>query len=177
MTDVHSAEDASLRTIRMFPDYAHTVLRVGTPILYRDTGLSNDLVAQLKEWEEFYYDSLDSGFSWVPESAARTFTGEGERLARMVAAEVGPQFDVEFSSYEDGAETVHVRAEHPAQNPAAETAFTRLFDEEDAERREAEERRRNNPGGNWIAYAPLSGTVFDPNQGLGAQQEHEEDRS
>ncbi|SMX90625.1 hypothetical protein BI49514_02323 [Brevibacterium iodinum ATCC 49514] len=149
------------RTIRMFPDYAGTVLWISMPIEYEDTGLSGGLVAELVDWEEFYYDSLDSDFNWVPESAARTFTEEGVRLARLVAAEVGPQFEVEFSSYEDGAETVHIRAEHPAQNPAAEAAFARLFDEDEAEWREAQERRKNNPDGEWIAYAPLSGAVLD----------------
>ena len=170
MTDVHSAEDASLRTIRMFPDYADTVLWISMPIDYEDTGLSEWLVAELEAWEQSYYDLLDSDFEWVTATAERTYTEEGVRLARFVAAEVGPQFVVEFSSYEVSAETVHMRSEHSAENPKAEAAFTRLFDEEEAEKREAEERRRNNPGGSWIAYAPLSGTVFDPNQGLGASK-------
>lgn len=154
MTDVHRPEDASPRTIRMFPDYADTVLWISMPIDYEDTGLSGVLVAELKSWERSYYDSLDSDFEWVTATAERTYTEEGVRLARLVAAEVGPQFVVEFSSYEVGAETVHMRAEHSAVNPKAEAAFTRLFDEDEAEQREAEERIRSDPGGEWSAYGP-----------------------
>lgn len=130
---------------------------------YEDTGLSGALVAELEAWEQYYYDSLDSDFNWVPETAARTFIEEGVRLARLVSAEVGPQFIVEFSSYEPGAATVHMRAETAAQNREAESAFTHLFDEVEEDDRRTAELFRNNPGGEWIAYAPLSGTVFKPN--------------
>ena len=175
MTDDHIAEEASPRTIRMFPDYADTVLWVREPIAYEDTGLSDALVAELEVWEQSYYDSLDSNFDWVPETAARTFTEEGVRLARWVSAEVGRQFVIEFSSSEAGAETVHMRAETSAQNPEAESAFTQLFDEVEEDDRRTAEYIRNNPGGVWTAYAPLSGAVFKPNPSRQAETAPNED--
>lgn len=96
----------------------------------------------------------------MPETAARTFTEEGVRLARLVSAEVGPQFIVEFSSHDDDTEAMRIRAEHSAENPKAEAAFTRLFDEAEADDRRFAELVRNEPDGEWTAYAPLSGTVF-----------------
>ena len=148
------------RTIRMFPDYTGTVLWISMPIEYEDTGLSGGLVAQLEAWEQYYYDSLDSDFNWVPGTAARTFTEEGVRLARLVSAEVGPQFIVEFSSYEPGAATVLMHAETAAQTREAESAFAHLFDEVEEDDRRTAELVRNEPDGEWTAYAPLSGTVF-----------------
>lgn len=106
---------------------------------------------------------MDADIEWVSAAAARSFTEEGTRLAGLVSAEVGPGFDIRFSSYEANTETVHVRAATPAQNLAAEEAFTRLFEE--IEEREAAESIRKNPNAEWIAYAPLSGSVFRPNTG------------
>lgn len=148
------------RTIRMFPDYAGTLLWINMPIDCEDIRLSGGLVAELQAWEQSNYDSLDSDFDWVPETAARTFTAEGVRLARLVSAEVGPQFIVEFSSYDDDTEAMRIRAEHSAENPKAEAAFTRLFHEAEADDRRIAELVRNEPDGEWTAYAPLSGTVF-----------------
>ncbi|WP_152346523.1 hypothetical protein [Brevibacterium sp. CFH 10365] len=175
MTDDHIAEDASPRTIRMFPDYADTVLWVREPIDYEDTGLSDGLVAELEAWEQFYYDSLDPDFTWVSNAAVRAYSAVGTRLAHRVADEVGPQFIVEFASRTESTEIVRARSDHRASNSGAESAFTQLFDEVEAEEREAAEFIRNNPGGEWVAYAPLSGTVFKPNPSRQAETASDED--
>ncbi|MCD1284764.1 hypothetical protein CV023_02730 [Brevibacterium sp. CCUG 69071] len=135
------------------------------PIRYRETGLTSGLVDDLDAWEQSYYDSLTDDIEWVSLAAARAYTVEGTRLAHRVAAEVGPRFVVEFASYEDAADTVRVRSEHPTENPEAEKAFTKLFDEIDAEDREAA-KVRSSPDGETIAYAPMSNTVFNPNSNL-----------
>ncbi|MGZ1492050.1 hypothetical protein [Brevibacterium sediminis] len=163
MTEEQMTDERPPRTIRMFPDYAGTVLWISMPIDYEDAGLSGALVAQLEAWEKSYYDSLDSDFNWVPETAARIFAEQGVHLARLVSAEVGPQFVVEISSSDDDTEAMRIRAEHSAENPKAEAAFTRLFDEAEADDRRIAELVRNEPDGEWTAYAPLSGTVFKPN--------------
>ena len=172
MTEAPMAEGRPLRTIRIFPDYAHTVVWISQPIHYEETGLSAELVAELDAWEQFYYDSLNSDIEWASESAARTFTVEGTRLAGLVSAEVGPGFTIEFSSYEVNVETVHIRAETSAQNPTAEEAFTQLFEE--AEACEAAEHFRNSPNAERIAYAPLSGSVFKPIPGREAEAARDE---
>lgn len=158
----NTGDDRQPMTIRMFPDYAHTVLWLDQPIRYSATGLSQGLVEELQVWEQSYYDSLTDDIVWISDAAASAFTAEGARLTHGVSAEVGPRFVVEFASYEVGAGTVCVRAESPAENPAAENAFTELADKIVAEEQKAAERRRDGEG-KWIAYAPLSGTVFDPN--------------
>lgn len=152
------------RTIRMFPDYACSVLWIRDPINYLKSGLSTGLVAELQAWEQSYYDSLNDEIDWVSDAAARAFTEEGVRLARLVSAEVGPQFVVRFSSYETGAETVYSRAEQATENSNAESAFTSLFDEVDEDDRRIAEPVRSSPDGGWLAYAPLSDTVFTPNR-------------
>lgn len=177
MTDGHTDEGRPLRTIRIFPDYANTVVWISEPIHYEEARLSAGLLAELESWEQSYYDSLNPEFEWVSEAAARAFTEEGTRLAGLVSAEVGPDFSVEFASYEDTTETVHIRAETSAQNPSAEKAFAQLFEETEAAEREAAEYFRNNPNAEWIAYAPLSGTVFEPNPGREAEASPDEDRT
>ncbi|WP_426936345.1 hypothetical protein ACQE2J_11265 [Brevibacterium sp. LE-L] len=94
MTVELTTPDSPQRTIRMFPDYTDTVLWINIPIDYEDTELSGQLGAVLEASEQSYYDSLDSAFVWVSDTAARTFTEEGVRLARWVSAEVGPKFVV-----------------------------------------------------------------------------------
>ena len=100
MTENCTTDDGGQRTIRLFPDYADTVLWIREPIDYEDTGLSDELVAGMRGWEQFYYDSLDADFNWVSAEAARTFTEEGTRPAQSVSSEVGPRFLIEFASYE-----------------------------------------------------------------------------
>ena len=175
MTENRTTDDGGQRTIRLFPDYADTVLWIREPIDYEDTGLSDELVAGMRAWEQFYYDSLDADFNWVSAEAARTFTEEGTRLAQSVSSEVGSRFLIEFASYKAGTETVRRRSAHPAENAEAERAFAKLFDEIEVEDREIADYIRNNPGGKWTAYAPLSGTVFDPNPNWQTEAPSEDD--
>jgi hypothetical protein len=109
--------------------------------------------------EQSYYDSLNDEIDWVSDAAARAFTEEGVRLARVVSAEVGPQFVVEISSSDDDTEAMRIRAEHSAENPKAEASFTHLFDDAEADDRRIAELVRNDPGGEWTAHAPLSEPV------------------
>lgn len=152
--------------IRVFPDYAHTVIWYRGPVQYETTELSPDLVKRLCAWEQFYYDSYDDSptddFEWRPPSAASTFTADGTALARRVALEVGLEFEVEFASYEDGAPVVTFQASGPAENPKAAAAFAELVAE--AEREDAQTEEMIADGGEWSAYAPNSGTTFHPDR-------------
>jgi hypothetical protein len=154
-------------TVRMFPDYADTVLWFEGPVDYDLTGLTPDLLHDLTAWEQSYYDSLTSDFDWTSEDEARRFTAEGNLLARRVADEIGDGYDVELATYEENAPARRFRGRDPALNARAAAAFAVLAaaaaaEAEEEEVDQAREATRRTEDTGWIAYAPLSGTVFKP---------------
>ena len=163
--------DAPHEIIRMFPDYADTVLWFGDgPVEYSDTGLTAALVDDLQHWEQTFYESRTADFEFVSRAAEVSHAEEGVKLAERVSAEVGPRFAIACDSVEGRDETVLLRAERPAENPAAEAAFTRLREELIAEEKRTAEIFAES-GGVWTAYAPLSGETFTPNQRSGRSQD------
>lgn len=100
---------------------------------YEDSGVSSDLVLRLYEWEQSYYESLNSDFEWSTPTAARAFTAVGIDLAGRVAIELGAELSIEFSSYEDAALTYSVRSRGPAANQRAAAAFSRIRSAMEAE--------------------------------------------
>lgn len=150
----------SLIRIRLYPDYADTVLWLYGPVPYADARLSPALTADLEAWEASYYASLDSNQSWKHPQAAAPFTATGRKLAQRLAEELGVGFEVDFHSYAPRSLRKRFRSEQPSQNPAAADAFRAMVaaEEELKARIEADQ----SDGVGWFAYAPLSGTVFDP---------------
>ena len=147
--------------IRLFPDYAGTVLWLDEPISYELSGLSPELVHSLEAWEESYYRSLTPDFEWVSDGAARDFTAEGNRLAQRLADELGDGYDVSFKSYEDGVPRRIFRSSGAAPNTGAVDAFNKLS----TARPVKESGRAAGPTGNdagWYAWAPLSDASFPP---------------
>src|SRR5699024_3661476 len=94
---------------------------------------------------------------------------EGVQLAARVSAEVGPRFAIEWDSLEDRTEKVLLRAERPAEHPAAEAAFARLRAELIAE--ETSDDIVAQSGGGWMAYAPVTVETFTPSQRSGRPQD------
>jgi hypothetical protein len=156
-----TSEEAQYEVIRMFPDYADTVLWFDMPVHYSDTGLTETLVADLQKWEDTFYESLNADFEFVSRAAEAKHGKEGLKLAERVSAEVGPSFVIECDAPDGKTEKVHLRAESPAENPAAEAAFTRLRNDRIAEDKRIAE-ILSESGGTWTAYAPLSRTTFTP---------------
>lgn len=154
-------ENATPTTVRMFPDYADTVLWLVFPVDYEDSGLSPELISQLDGWEQSYYEALDADFNWKSAEDARAFTQTGIDLAGQLANELGEEFVVEFASYETAAPTYTVHSRRRADNKGASTAFSTI-----AAQLEAEQERvtqlvaEAGPNAEWTAYAPLSGDVF-----------------
>jgi hypothetical protein len=151
-------------TVRMFPDYADTVLWFDGPVDYDLTGLTPDLLHALTAWEQSYY-SLTSDFDWTSEDAARRFTAEGNLLARRVADEIGDGYDVELATYEENVPARRFRGTGPALNAQAAAAFAVLTAAVQAEQEEVDramEATRRTEDTGWFAYAPLSSTVFKP---------------
>ncbi|MEO9248343.1 hypothetical protein ABDK96_11680 [Citricoccus nitrophenolicus] len=152
--------------VRMFPDYADTVVWFGGPVQYDVSGLTEGLVRALEDWEQSYYDSLTTDENWKSAEVARQFTAEGNRLAERVADELGDGYEVQFSSYEPGVLPRRFRGAHPALNPRAAAAFAEL-----AAALTAEQKRSDNaacaPGGEdseWFAVAPRTGAIFKPHR-------------
>lgn len=148
--------------IRIFPDSANTVLWLFGPVAYGDAALSTALARDMAAWESSYYASLDSEQSWKSASAAAQFTATGRVLAERLAAELGRGFEVEFHSYEPRSLKEFFHSGARARNPAAAEAFHGIAAEEESERARIEGLSREGEGG-LFAYAPLSGTVFNPN--------------
>ena len=150
----------SIVTIRLFPDYANTVLWLHGPVTYADAKLSPGLVAAMEAWEASYYASLDGNQAWKSRSGAAQFTATGSELAQRFAKELGDGFVVEFHSYEPGSSLQLFRSEQHSRNPAAAAAFRGI---EAAEQElKASFAADQADGVGWFAYAPLSGTVFEP---------------
>ena len=154
--------------IRLFPDYADTVLWLGDPVDYSDTALSAQLVAALRTWELSYYESLNEDHAFRNKALARAYTAEGNRLAGLVAAEVGSGFAVEFRSDERWSRRRYFHSPMAAANPASASCFAVLCEAEQAEALELAALAQD---GGLRAVAPLSGTEFEPREGPGKKRE------
>lgn len=150
-------------TVRMFPDYADTVLWLVFPVDYEDTALSPGLIRELEAWERSYYEALDADFNWKSPEDARAFTKTGIDLAGQVANQLGEEFVVEFASYETAAPTYTVHSRRPADNEGASAAFSTIVADMEAEQERAAQLVADaGPDAKWTAFAPLSGTTFAP---------------
>lgn len=152
--------------VRMFPDYADTVLWFGEPIPYGISGLTDGLVRELEAWERSYYDSLTPDEDWKSAELARQFTAAGNRLAGRVADELGDGYEVQFRSYEPDVPPRSFRGKRPGLNPRAAAAFGELAAALNAERERFDE-AVSAPGGEgseWFAVARLTGAVFKPHR-------------
>lgn len=149
------------RVLRIFPDYADSVLWLAEPVPYGISGLTRELVRQLADWEQFYYDSLTADSSFRSKELAHEFTVRGRRLAGRVADELGEGWEVEFRSYEPRAAPVRIRGTGVATNPEAAAAFDAMIADLDAGP-SASLRAHESEDGGWSAWAPLSDTRYGP---------------
>lgn len=160
-----SSHEARTPTVRMFPDYADTVLWFTEPIDYGAAKLSGHLTRDLTRWEQSYYEGLNEDYEWKTASLSHRFAIEGAQLAQRVADELGDEFEIELVTFADGIPERRFQGQAGALNSRAAAAFRvlalELSEFEDAvTQAQAAIRRGENTG--WFAYAPLSGTVFDP---------------
>lgn len=149
------------RVLRIFPDYADSVLWLAEPVPYGISGLTRELVHDLAAWEQFYYDSLTADVVFRSPELAHEFTVRGRRLAGRVADELGEGWEVEFRSYEPRVAPVRIRGRGVATNAQAAAAFDALVADRDAEQAESQ-RARVTGDGRWSARAPLSDTRYGP---------------
>lgn len=148
--------------VRMFPDYADTVLWFREPIDYEDAKLSAGLTEDLKRWEQSFYEGLNRDYEFKSEALARKSVEEGKVLAQRVADELGENFVIELQEDDPNG---RYRAKGPALNTEAAAAFDALalkLQAEDEEVARCIEAARRGESPRWYAYAPGSGTVFRP---------------
>ncbi|MBF4992704.1 hypothetical protein ITX31_01075 [Arthrobacter gandavensis] len=151
--------------IRLFPDYAGTVLWLGDPIGYEATGLDAGLISSLQAWEESYYRSLTPDFQWISPEAARQFTAEGNRLAQLLANELGEDYEISFNSYEDGVPHRVFQSSGTKPNSSAVAAFNTLAAARQARQTASPGTSESRPAGKddgWFAWSPLADSAFPP---------------
>jgi hypothetical protein len=145
-------DHARTHLVRMFPDYADSVLWLDGPVDYGESGLSEQLVADLREWEEACYAS-----------PTRRDVQQTQSLARRVAAELGSRFAVEYDAAEDTDDVRRVTSARPALNVEAEAAFLARAEEAvRAQERLAALKDEPGHGTGWSAVAPLTGAEYRP---------------
>ena len=134
--------------VRMFPDYAGTVLWYGGgPVDYEDAHLPAELVTDLEAWEALHDDGLDDEMEWQSRDLEKAYAAKGEELARRVADALGSTFVIEGAGGK-------VRSDGPSTSPAAAEAFTALADEHEAEYNERARMVADGAELSWSPYGP-----------------------
>lgn len=159
-----SSEKGQRQVVRMFPDYADTVLWFGGPVAYTSSGLNPELVRDLQDWEQSYYDALTPDLEWKSAELFRQFTQDGSGLARRVAEELGNAYEVELRSHEQGVPPSRFRGTGAITNPSAVAAFDELTVVLRTERNKSASSAAGRSGevSEWFASAPLPGTTYKP---------------
>ncbi|HEX4444157.1 MAG TPA: hypothetical protein VHZ81_11345 [Galbitalea sp.] len=157
-------EDEQYRVVRIFPDYGHSSIWFADayPFDYEECAISAELRASFEVWEQFYYRHVGYSSQRLPTRLAE-YNDQGRRLARQLADEIGPGFEVECSSPE-ATGTTRFSASGPARNTAAAAAFARVREESRADdlamrSRLADGRERGRTYG-WTAHSPKTGEDF-----------------
>jgi hypothetical protein len=136
--------------VRMFPDYAGTVLWYGDgPVDYEDAHLPARLVADLEAWEASYYDGLDDEMEWRSRDLEMGHAARGAELARRVAEALGSAFVIQGVGGK-------ARSDRAPTSPEAAAAFTALADDEEAEYNQRAWLVTEGAELSWSAYSPES---------------------
>jgi hypothetical protein len=123
---VSNAADRLATVIRIFPDYADSVIWFLGPVPYEEARITHGLAEDLSAWEDRFYAILGDQH-WIRDELRDAFDTEGLRLAQCLSKELGPPFAVDYVS-EKGQITRFASA-LPGTNPAAVTAFTGMAEE------------------------------------------------
>jgi hypothetical protein len=102
------AVEPPLGTVRLFADYAESVIWFPGMVDYVESALSPELIRDLEEWKGKQLSDPDSEV-------------EGFGLAWRLADELGGEFEVDFQV--DGRADRSIRSQSPASNTAAREAF------------------------------------------------------
>jgi hypothetical protein len=107
------------RIVRVFPDYADTVIWFDGPFPYAETCLSEALIERMEAREGSSCAALTDDIKWRSVEESERFSATGMELAHHLAVELGPDFEVEYHSYVGSGANTQFSAHGPASNPAA----------------------------------------------------------
>jgi hypothetical protein len=142
-------EGSDLSTIRIFPDYAHTVIWfTAGPTTYDAARVSTALATRMRAWEQAYYEGLDDDLAWKSPTLRRDFDEEGTRIAGLFAEELGSEFAVELIG--DGG-PLRFASSAPASNPEAAAAFAAVAAEWQATLDNVAAMKADGHAGRWSA--------------------------
>jgi hypothetical protein len=151
-------EKAAAKTrevIRVFPDYAGTVVWFQGPVPYEETGLSQRLIDDMEDWEAAYYASLDELHSFASKRAESIHVTRGLTIARALSDEIGDLLPIEA----DGIGGAKTRLLTPGfgTNPQARTSFATMLAEAKANDADIAATLRSGGRFEWVAYRPGDG--------------------
>ena len=118
--------DERATVIRVFPDYADSVIWFLGPVAYGDARVSHRLAQDLSAWEDRFYAILDDRHS-VQDDVRESFNAEGLRLAQRLSVELGTPFAVEY--VDERGRVTRFGSSSPGTNRAAVAAFTVMAEE------------------------------------------------
>ncbi len=137
--------------VRLFEDYAESVIwfTIGT-VSYEEACLSNELERGLRAWGARYLE-IDPSKGWPSVEDENAYTSEGLRLARLLAEEIGEDFEVEVDSGAKKPRVVRLRGESSGTNARARAAFHARASDFKAEEKWFEEQRALGHTFSWAA--------------------------
>ena len=157
--------------VRLMYDYASSVVWFPDPVRYERSGLSLELIADLRAWGRLHDEGLDYEQQWRSPELPGRVDRERQELAHRLGDELGSAFEIEFDVPQGGGfgpRHASYRSPEPPTNPEAAAIFTALADHARAERaelaRRAAERRVAGDGevsGGWFAVLQ-NGQKFVP---------------
>ncbi|MBM7831633.1 hypothetical protein JOE59_002338 [Agromyces cerinus] len=151
--------------VRLYYDYASSVVWFPDPIRYEQSGLSSALIADLQAWRRFHDEGLDHEQQWrSPDLPARA-RQVGRELAHRLGDELGSAFEVEYDVFSPAP--ARYSSPEPPTNTVAAAAFTARADAARVERAElaklaAERDASGGSGVGWFAVMPGTGQLFVP---------------
>lgn len=165
-----SSQDSEYITVNLFPDDTGVTVWLGDPVGYEESGLTQGQVDDLLHWSKFYFDSLNEDQELKEPNLARQFTKMGNLLAQRLADELGSEHEVALMAYDNSVPSSKFRAAGAASNPRAAAAFVKLnttIQEEAAQMLRQFEKSGAKGSFGWFSYAPLSGSVVEPQRPFG----------
>lgn len=127
------AAKASRGAIRLFPDYAGSVIWYDMfgPVPYEDTHLSTALIADMEEWEARYYSSPTESDSFKSKRVEREHVTRGLKIGRALSEEIGDILPVEVDEIRGGK--TRFLTPGAGTNPAARASFLAMRAQAEAE--------------------------------------------
>lgn len=127
--DGSRAQD-DIPTVRLFSGWADSAIWFSSPVSYSDTRLDQDLIDDLRRWDNGFYAARKPDYEWHNPDDAAQYYQVGTELARRLAEQIGHDFQVR---YDVGDGHRYVRASGDGDNRAAAAAFRRMNERMNAE--------------------------------------------